>query len=349
MTIERTSLATGAAVLAIIGGLWSVDLFLARTESRETSTEAEHDFQNGARLMREHQPDEAVDEFRKAYALDRGDQRYALQLAAALIAAGKTAEAQTMLNEILESSPNNGDANLLEARLMAREGKTAEATSYYHRAIFGIWTVDALTRRVQVRMELADFLASRGSDKELLAELLPLETDAHDLPTRKQVAHLYLVAHSPARSAAAYRVLIREDPKDRSDYAGLGQAELALGNYRAAESAFRNADAPDRAALAAEMTSLDPTPRNLSAAEKVARAIRILQLARDSLARCAAADPLVTQAGDLLAQKVRTPTNELAEQRLDLAQQLWAARGTKCGPTTSDEESLRLVLSKLSG
>src|SRR5581483_5687589 len=207
----------------IVGGLWSVDIFLARTENRETRTEAEQDYESGSRMLREHQPEEAVELLRKAYALDRTDERYALELASALIGANKTREAQTILDQVLATSPNNGDANLVEARLMARDGKSEEALSYYHRAIYGIWNVDALSRRVQVRMELADYLASRGSDKELLAELLPLESEAHDLPTRKQVAHLYLIANSPARSAAAYRALIHEDPKDLSDYAGLGK------------------------------------------------------------------------------------------------------------------------------
>src|SRR5579883_2053635 len=113
--MERSSLATGAAVLAIIGALWTADLFLARTENRETREEAERAYETGTRLLKANLPGEAVDQFRKAYALDRENPRYQLQLAAGLIAAGKTGEAETMLSDILALSPNNGEANLLEA------------------------------------------------------------------------------------------------------------------------------------------------------------------------------------------------------------------------------------------
>jgi predicted Zn-dependent protease len=349
--MERNRIALIVVVLATIGSLSALDLFLARTEDQETRAEAQRDFRNGVRLLAANQPDEAADQIRKAYSLDRSNQAYALQLIQALMASGKLDEAQTMLTEILQAAPNNGEANLLQARLMARDEKRAEAVAYYHRAIYGIWNEDPATRRVQVRLELADYLAAGGSDKDLLAELLPLESDAHDLPTRKQVARLYLVANSPARAAAAYRALIRDDPKDRSDYAGLGQAELVLGDYHAAQVAFQNAGAEDRAKFAADIASLDPTLRRLSAADKFARSQRVLQMARDTLAKCQpGGDDLLKAADEMLAKKIRTPTNELAEERLGLAEQIWDQRLSKCGPSSSsDEEALRLVMSKLSG
>ncbi len=337
--MRRTSLI--AVLFAIIGALSAIDLFLARTENRETRAEAGHNFADGARLLAANRPEEAVDAFRKAYALDRSNQTYALQLAAAMIAAGKLDEAQSLLADLLQSSPNNGEANLLEARLLLRQERFEEAEPYFHRAIYGTWSENAAVRRVQVRLEFAAFLASRGAAKELLAELLPLETEAHDLPTRKRVAHLYMVANSPARAAAAYRDLIRDDPHDHSNQAGLGQAELALGDYRAAVNAFRAAGAADQAALASQVESLDPTPRRLSAAEKLARSTRILQLVRESLARCQAAPP-----PDPPARRIAAPTNEMAEERLALAEQIWAHRIAACGP---GEESLNLVMSKVSG
>lgn len=348
--MERNRVTLVAVILATIGALSAIDLFLARTENRETRAEAENNYQSGVRLLAANRAEDAVDALRKAYALDRSDPRFALRLAAALLASGKLDEAQSMLGEILQASPNNGEANLLEARLEVRQEKFAEAAPYYHRAIYGIWSEDEGARRVEVRLELADFLASRGSDKELLAELLPLETEAHDLATRRRVAHLYLVANSPARAAAAYRALIHDDPKDRSDYAGLGEAELALGDYRSAQVAFQNTGAADRAALAAEMWGLDPTLRRLSAAEKLSRSNRILQSVRDALTKCAADDPLLKDADELLSKKIRTATNELAEERLALAEQMWDARAARCGTSSLPvEESLKLIMAKLSG
>ena len=41
-------------------------------------------------------------------------------------------------------------------------------------------------------------------------------------------------------------------------------------------------------------------------------------------------------------------TNELAEARLALAEQLWQARMRSCGPSTSEQEhALRLIMTKL--
>jgi tetratricopeptide (TPR) repeat protein len=349
--MERTKLALIAVVLATIGALSALDLFLAKTEDRETSAEARHDFESGLRLMKEHRAADAVEQFRRAHTLDRSDQRYSLELAAALLTAGKFDEAHTMLADILQISPNNGEANLLEARLLVPQNKIAEASSYYHRAIYGIWPANAPRHRVQVRLELADLLAAHGSSQELLAELLPLETEAgSDLAVRKQVAHLFLLAGSPIRAAAAYRALIHTDPGDLSNQAGLGEAELAQGHYRAAATAFQNAGAADRAQLATGITALDPTPRGLNTGEKLARSVLVLQLSRDALTRCSANDDLIAEANAIDAKKIRTPTNELAEERLTLAEQLWQQRLTRCGDSTSlDEEPLRLLMAKLSG
>ena len=56
-----------------------------------------------------------------------------------------------------------------------------------------------------------------------------------------------------------------------------------------------------------------------------------------------------TNATKLLAKKAPPHvTNELAEARLTLAEQLWQARIKQCGPSTSEHEhALRLIMTKL--
>ena len=349
-----------AILLLSIGGLWSVDVFLARLESSELTSQARGYFKDGERLMNGGRPAPALDLFRKAYALDRANQAYALHLADALVEAGKSDDGQRMLTEILGRSPNDGETNLIEARLMAREEKYAESAAYYHRAIYGIWPADPQLQRVAVRLELAHMLASHGSQKDLLAELLPLESDAAaDLAVRKQVARLYVTAGSPSRAQAVYRALIHEGNTDSETYSGLGDAELALGDYRAAQVAFNEAsrhgataELKSQVELAAKMAALDPTVRRLGSMEKFERSVSVLRLAREALAACAhssdAAD-LIGSADKALVQKnVRNVNNELAEQRLSMAERLWTARIQACGPRTSaEEEPLRLIMGKL--
>lgn len=346
-----------AAVIALIAVFWTVDIFLARMETRELGSEARHDAEDGERLLAAGHADEAVDMLRKAHAIDRDNTSYSMELAQALIAAGKLDEAGTMLGDALEQSPNDGQSNLLEARLMVHRGKLEDAEAYYHRAIYGIWGQNAEMHRIRVRLELAQLLASVHSNQALLAELIPLEAEAqHDLEVQRQVAQLYIKAGSPARAVTAYRALIRDDPEDGANYSGLGEAELAAGNYRGAKVAFqdaihRGAEAQARLDLASRLFDLDPTPRYLSAADRFARSTQILQMARDTLARCAINPPAQKQLDDanaLLKGKIRGPvTNEMAEDRLAMAQDLWQYRSDSCPPSASDEE-LSLIMQKLS-
>jgi len=359
MTFPRPRIGLSAVIVITAVALWSADIFLARTENIEMQTEARHDAEAARRALAQGRAEDAVSLFRKAHALDRENSGYALELAQALMAAGKLSEAQSILSDNLENSPNDGQANLLEARLMVRQGKIDQASAYYHRAIYGIWPENPVRHRVEVRLELANLLASHHASQELLAELLPLETEAqNDLSVRKQVARLYLVADAPDRADAAYRALIRDDSDDGDNDAGLGEAALALGNYRAAQVAFQNAihhgaQVQNRLDLAAQMADLDPTPRRLSAMEKFTRSARILLLARDALASCASSDrakPLLEDADAALGQKIRgDATNETAEKFLALAQDIWQLRVDTCAvPSTPNDEPLRLIMAKLS-
>jgi hypothetical protein len=100
------------------------------------------------------------------------------------------------------------------------------------------------------------------------------------------------------------------------------------------------------------MATLDPTPRRISSVEKFARSTEILKRTRDALNGCATTDEakrLVEDCDKILAKKAPPHvTNELAEARLALAEQLWQARIKICGPSTSEQEhALRLIMTKL--
>jgi tetratricopeptide (TPR) repeat protein len=269
-----------------------------------------------------------------------------------------------MLADLLERNPNDGETSLAEARLLVREGEWKNAVAYYHRAIYGSWGSNvpskAASPQTAVRLELANVLVHRGSQKDLLAEVLLVETEAANDPAMlRRIAQLYLIAGSPVRAEGIYRALLRDDMDDPGLYSGLGEAELALGNYRLAESAFQNAirNGADRSRLeqeiqlAGSVAELDPTLRRLTSMEKFDRAVRILQLALDALKQCGRGDSVEQIAGaeKLLAARVRgNPANELAELRLSTAEQIWQVRLVACGASTSvEEEPLRLVMAKI--
>jgi tetratricopeptide (TPR) repeat protein len=349
------------ALVIIIGGLWSLDLFLARTDREAVRNQANNLYTQGVQMLKQGRAREAVELLRRANSMVRDNRAYQLDYVAALAAARKFEDADANLKTLLDSDPNNGPANLLASRLMVQEGHLPEAESHYHRAIYGIWPDNAAARRTEVRLELAKQLASRGEKEEVLAELLALESEAQANPAiLKQIANLYQVAGSPARAANVYRELIEKNPDDIDAYEGLGGDELALGDYRAALAAFLNANrrSPGNRAIQSDIgmlnaiATIDPTPRSLSSAEKFARSTEILKLTRDALNNCAKTDDARRMLGDCdkMLAKGAPPhvTNELAEARLTLAEQLWQARIKACGPSTSEQEhALRLIMTKL--
>jgi tetratricopeptide (TPR) repeat protein len=355
------TLALVIVIALVVAGLWSLDVFLARTDREAVQNRANSLYAQGVQLLKQGHASAAVELLRRANAMVRDNRAYQLDYVAALVAARKFDDADANLKTLLQSDPNNGPANLLSARLMVQEGHMPDAESHYHRAIYGAWPENGPAHRLAVRSELVELLASRGERQELLAELLALESEAQGKTAiLKQIAHLYQVAGSPAHGADVYRELIQSDPDDIDAYAGLGGDELALGDYRAALAAFLNADrrSPGNRAIQSDiallnaMATIDPTPRRLSSAEKFARSTRILRLTRDALNGCAKWDEaqrLVDESDKVLSKKApANVTNELAESRLALAEQLWQAHIKLCGPGTSEQEhALRLIMTKL--
>src|SRR5580700_7516202 len=351
-------------LLAIMLLLYSGDRFLAQLEQRELRQAARREFEAGIALRKQGNPAAAIVHLRQAHTLVRGDPEYALALADAQIADRHTEGARRILDGLLAADPNDARANLLTAHLMVSEGQFATANSYYHRAIYGTWPADSAQSRLAARLELAQMLADHGSPQELLSETLALEDSAPEsVDLMKKIAPLLLRAGSGARAAAAYNFLLQQN-RSAASYLGLGQAELEIGDYRAAQSAFSSALelSPNDPFLEGQMSragrlaDLDPTPRYLTSREKFARSSQVLELTKADIASClegkspsAAVRSELAEADHLLSESVGSVvTNEQAEERLNLAESLWAARPSVCRTPPSDYDPVPLIISKLS-
>lgn len=354
-------------VIAVTGALSAIDTFLENAQESELAGQARAAYETGLSLLQAGRANEAVEALRKAHVLERSNMTYELQLVAALTAAEKTGEAEPLANEVLDADRNDGASNLVVARLRVKEGKIADAEAYYHRAIYGGWPQDAARHRMAARLELIELLVKQNQKQELLAELLPLEQEAQKNPAiQARLGRLFLIAGSPQRAADIYRELIHEQPKDADWQTGLGEAELELGDFRAAHSEFSAAAArkPEDAGiktklqLASTLAALDPTPRWLPSVEKYRRSVRIVEAAQQNLERCIQSrstgavgeeQKLLGQAEQIMEQPpARSVNNELCERTLSLAQKIWQARLNACGPPTArDEEALRLIMAKL--
>jgi tetratricopeptide (TPR) repeat protein len=354
---------TFALIFAAIAGLFAIDTFLADRDHAASRAEARRLYEEGERLQAKGDLPVAVERLRGAVSAERMNPAYQRGLAAALIAAGRTADAQTVLSERLQHDPTDAESSLMMARTLARQGQTRQAIAFYHRAIFGDWDEPRRAHRVGARFELVALLAAQHGGEELLAELLPLETEAPDDPaTRSRIARLFLAAGSPARAITIFRDLARRDPRDADAFEGLGEAELQQGDYRSARPAFAAAhelrpgdrNISDRLELCDRALALDPAKRGVGAAERYRRSNELLKLTVAAVDSCATlgltapAPALLDSAKDVLTRPVAAASSpeEGTEAQVNLAERVWRMRPAACSvpPWARPAE---LVLAKL--
>jgi tetratricopeptide (TPR) repeat protein len=299
-------------VLAILAGIAfvAIDSVLANTGRHETALEAARLAEEARGQMKEGKYNAAIESFRAAIANQRENLQYPLELGRALNTAGRLQEAQSTLGDLLQSNAMDGAANLAMARVFVKQGDFEAASFYYHRALYGQWKADdAQKSRLQIRFELADLLAKRNRKQELLAELLPLQTEAPgDTATQRKLADLFLTAGSPARAEQIYRDQLRIHPRDAALRKGLNLTDQIL--------------------------RLDPMRPELSDQERFQRSLHILQLVTDRASTCQPPADLIQQL------PAHTPEANLAEAR-----QFWNVVKTNCAATISEaDKPLELVL-----
>ena len=359
----RSFLATCILVGLSIAVLFVVDTFLARTERTESRIEAARLFSEGQSLLRQGNNAAAVERIKDAIEIERGNRDYQRTLAEAQLAAGRATDADATLNALLASDSTDGPANLIMARVQVKQGQFPDAISYFHRAIYGQWPKDAAASRLRARFELIDLLAQRDSKEELLAELLPVEDQApRDIEARLRMGRLLLQAGSPVRSEDVFRGILQEAPADADAHAGLGDAEFAQGNYRAAQRDFQSAlrltpNDPalrKRLDLCNELLTLDPTLRGLDPADRLSRSRKLLELTVGDATLCAGQNPsaemrvLLDAAAKILKSRSSAAhQSATAESNLDLAEQLWQFRGKDCNQPPVKDSPLALVQDRL--
>lgn len=353
-------------VLLALVFLFGIAGFLTSSYREERQTLASLHFEKGKTLAEGSREGEAIEEYRAALSLARGDYDYQLQLALALMNEGNLNEAERHLQELLATDPTNAIPNWAMARIADRRNEVATAETYYHRALYGFWPPGTPVTRLEAHFELVDMLARSDAKPRLLAELLLLENELPDDPAnRERVARLFLRADSPANAAQIFEDLVRKNKEDAGAYAGLGDAEFAQTNYIASRNAYRTAnrlnpeDSVTQAKLdfSNQILDLDPTLRGLSSTERHRRSQELVRAALAKVELCRPAElPLllpdstqqvIDSAREMLSQTKR-PRNmgDAAEENVSLALQLWQARLDLCPPGENLDAAER-VLAKL--
>jgi tetratricopeptide (TPR) repeat protein/CBS domain-containing protein len=354
-------IAATLAALLLVG-------FLGYYYRSERAARADRYFKAGNDLVLHDRNQEAVEQFRNALSVSPVNSQYRLALGLTLVKTGHLDEASVYLEEVLRRDPTNGSANLGLARIAVQQGRTADAVTCYHRAIYGPWPADQAANQVQVRFELAGFLAKAGLTTQATAELLAiLEHSPGDAAAKTRIGQLLLDYGSPRQSADVFRGLVRSNNRDAEAYSGLGAAEFAEERYAAAREALRTAvrlNPSDEAtgrqlALCERILALDPTLRGLPPAERYQRTSALLSGILGAVEQCL---PKVSQPAD--AQSLRTwadtarqllarhparrSYDSAAESDLSLAEELWAASQRLCGAPSGLDAATDRVLAALS-
>ena len=164
------SLALFAVTMALFGSFEQHRAELSRTWSERGRLALEHGHAT-----------EAVDALHVALTYTAPGPKWSadeLLLARALALSGHLNEARSYFLNLWEARPGDGEVNLQLARLARQQGKLAEAAEYYRLSVNGSWESEGIVHRRAVRLELSDFLASRGEDAEARDELMTVAGNA---------------------------------------------------------------------------------------------------------------------------------------------------------------------------
>jgi tetratricopeptide (TPR) repeat protein len=282
--------------IPILVVLFVITSFAAKIYHSKQRALAEEWYHRGEADLKAGQARKAIGDFGRALDYSRDNGLYGLGLAQALLAANQVEEARPYLLNVWQHEPGNGTVNLELAHLAARKGDAAEANRYFHNAIYGVWEKDPENQRRQVRLELCEFLLSRGERQAAQAALIELAADLpKDAELHARVGTLFMRAGDNSRALEAFRQALHLNQRQQTALVGAGEAAFQMGNYREARRYLERAvplnpeDAPATQRL--EMTnlilSIDPLERGLSAQERARRVVRAYQQAVERLRECA--------------------------------------------------------------
>ncbi|MGC1784549.1 MAG: tetratricopeptide repeat protein [Acidobacteriaceae bacterium] len=235
-------------------------------------------FARGQEALASGRPADAVQDFRSALALSAGNADYEMALAQALADSGHTEEAYTYFSSLHDAAPGDGFLNLQLARLAVRRHNPARAVAFYQAALNGLWYGEGTERRLQIRLELANYLLSRGRANEAQGQLLAAEGNSLDQPTAiLDIANLLVQAADPSDAWTAYGRVESHPAATPSQVlqALQGEAEVAqsMGQYK------RAAQALDRYIVKARQHPGAATPQEWQAVrQQRTRLQRMLQL-----------------------------------------------------------------------
>ena len=301
----------------------------------------------------------AADEFRTALLYSRDNYTYLLNLAEALLGAGKSEAASVYFSNLWDREPANGTVNLELARLAARAGQPQDALRYFHNAIYATWPDNSPKARQDARLELIRYLLKTNNRPQAQSELIALAANLADDPSRQtEVGDLFMETHDYADALAAYRQSLKAAKNDAAALAGAGRAAFELGRYSNAEQYLREAlaansgdqESADLLQTAELVMRMNPFLRYTSADERYAIVAKAFEDAHSRLQACPPPASATSSLADQWAQ-LKPQVNardlrrdpDLVETAMDLVFDIERQTATGCAPPTPIDRALLLI------
>jgi len=292
--------------------------------------------------------DRAIDAYRHALLRDRGNQAYALSLAAALQRENQLAAAERILLGLREQSPENPNINLQLARIDARRGDEASAIRYYSNALYGAWTDPEGPRRA--RSELIAFLLGHGQRERAVSEIIAARANAPETAAAHvQLGEWLMQAGESRQALEEFERAVRVSPTDSRALGGAGEAAFATGDYAAAAKYLNRVPSldprlQDTREVAALVVTRDPLAPRLGPGERRRRLALDLDDVRRRLDMCMVQpSPIASVA---LPRTLDQDAIEDALQQISRAEDLIAR---SCSETTALDRALALIAARHTG
>lgn len=284
--------------------LFSATLFLFRSFTAQQQQLARRWSDRGRVELAQGRPERAVTSLRTALTYAPGERSYELLLAQALGNAGHTEESYTYFTGLWDRTPGDGLINLRLARLSAIKGDREDAVNFYRASIYGTWPGDAIVRRQEARLELAQYLIAQKDLASAREELLVAGSNAGHNPDLDRHLSDLLVSAGDPRDALDYDLKALADrPSDAAAAVAAARLSNQLGDtpqtLHLTGRALHLLTGSDPATVEAEhdmrtlrselerLQQLDPV-ESLPAAERARRVLEDATLAQQRLASCLA-------------------------------------------------------------
>ena len=205
-------------------------------------------------------------------------------------------QARTYFLSLFEAEPGNGEVNLELGRLSAEAGDLEDAMRFFHGAIFGVWPTDAAANRLEARMELVEFLASRRDYQDVRSELLATTIELPKNTTiQDRIAGLFVRCGDYESALDLYQRSLRLNKNDLVALRGGAIAAFRRGEYETSKKYFDillgmvhqlDPEAETLRQTLEYVLELDPYGHNLSRNERLQRTMQAFQEAGNQIKQC---------------------------------------------------------------